>query len=224
VIESAISRHLDPSHLRLDYRRYGKIISALEPFLGQSGWLEVSKLTVQSLETEEFVILSATDDQGNTLDTELCQKLLSLPAAADGPAPNELPAASLETIRATRIQENLQRVSERNGKHFDEEVAKLDNWAEDLKFGLERDIKELDKSIREARKQSAIAISLQDKLEAQKSMKAFEASRSRKRKELFESQDKIDQQRDDLITRIEKQMQHTQAVKPLFTVRWTLAG
>jgi adenine-specific DNA-methyltransferase len=224
AIESAISRRLDPAHLRLDYRKYGKLISALEPFLGKSGWLEASKLTVQSLETEEFVILCAADDHGNVLDPELCQKLLSLPAAVDGTPPDGLAAASMETIRAARLQENLQRVSERNGKHFDEEVAKLDNWAEDLKFGLEREIKELDKNIREARKQSAIAISLQDKLEAQKAMKGFEATRSRKRRELFESQDKIDQQRDDLITRIEKQMQHSHSVKPLFTVRWTLAG
>lgn len=224
VLEAALSRRLAPARLKLDYRAYGKIISAIEPYIGQSGWLEVSKLTVQSLETEEFVILSAADDEGKPLDAELCQKLLSLPATLDGTPPDGIPTASLESIRAVRLQENLQKVSERNGKHFDEEVSKLDNWAEDLKFGLEREIKELDKSIREARKQSAIAISLQDKLEAQKSMKAFEAARNRKRKELFESQDKIDQQRDDLITRIEKQMQHTEAVKPLFTVRWTLAG
>ena len=77
---------------------------------------------------------------------------------------------------------------------------------------------------RDARKFSALAISLQDKLEAQKSIKSLEATRTRKRKELFESQDNIDQQRDGLIAQIEQQMQQNHAATPLFTIRWTLAG
>ena len=38
-----------------------------------------------------------------------------------------------------------QKISERNGRLFEEEAAKLDAWAEDLKVGLEREIKDLDR-------------------------------------------------------------------------------
>ena len=76
------------------------------------------------------------------------------------------------------------------------------------------------KDIREARKAAALAQSLRAKLEGQKQIKALEANRNRKRRELFDAQDAIDVQRDELIDKIEKQMQHTAETSPLFRIRW----
>ena len=59
-------------------------------------------------------------------------------------------------------------------------------------------------------------------LEAQKTMKALESARNNKRRELFVAQDRIDAQRDELISRIEQQMQQRHEIAPLFTIRWTL--
>jgi len=87
---------------------------------------------------------------------------------------------------------------------------------------LEQEIKDLDKSIRDARRQSVLAVRLEEKLEAQKALKAFESARNTKRRELFEAQDRIDAQRDELISQIERQMQQRREIQPLFTIRWTL--
>lgn len=38
--------------------------------------------------------------------------------------------------------------AERNSKFFDEEMDKLDNWADDMKLGLEKEISDLDQEIR----------------------------------------------------------------------------
>ena len=43
-----------------------------------------------------------------------------------------------------------------------------------------------------------------------------------KRRELFDAQDAIDQQREELIGKIEKQLKHTYGVKALFAIRWRL--
>ena len=109
-------------------------------------------------------------------------------------------------------------------KHFDEEVLKLDHWSDDLKQGLEREIKELDKEIREARKVAALAASLSEKLEAQKQIKTLENTRKEKRKRLYEAQDEIDSRRDELIGRIEGQLNQQRSVNQLFLVRWELIG
>ena len=50
----------------------------------------------------------------------------------------------------------------------------------------------------------------------------LEGTRNRKRRELFDAQDAIDSQRDELIRRIEKQLHHRHMVKPVFAFRWRL--
>ncbi len=80
----------------------------------------------------------------------------------------------------------------------------------------------MDKQIREARKTAALAQSLQDKLAEQKVIKTLEKTRNTKRRELFDAQDAIDAQREELIVNIEKQLKQRRSVQTLFTVRWIL--
>ncbi len=220
VIQEAIARNLPSASLRMDYAGHGQVVSILKPYVGASGWLEFSKLTVQSFDTEEFLIFAARADDGRTFDDETCRKLMLLPAVQEGPAKDAEP--DLSALREAEVKTRLQQVEERNGRFFDEEVLKLDRWSDDLKQGLEREIKELDRQIREARKTSALAASLKDKLEAQKTLKSLEGERNRKRRELFDAQDTIDGQRDELIKRIEGQLHQTHAVKTIFLFRWRL--
>jgi adenine-specific DNA-methyltransferase len=51
----------------------------------------------------------------------------------------------------------------------------------------------------------------------------LEAERKRKRRELFDAQNAIDAQRDELIGRIEKQLRQCHTLNPVFTFRWRLA-
>lgn len=217
LIDRAIGHNLPVTSLTLDYAAHGSVISILKPLIGQSGWLELSKLTIESLESEEFLIFSARTDADQSLDEETSLKLLLLPARANADAPA---APDFSSLRDQRVREKVGEVDERNAKFFDEEVLKLDRWSDDLKQGLEREIKEIDKQIREARKVAALAASLRDKLEAQKTIKSLESGRNQKRRDLFEAQDAIDLKRDGLIGDIEKQLKQKLAVTILFVVRW----
>jgi adenine-specific DNA-methyltransferase len=221
IIEEALSRDLPAATLRLDYAAHGQVVSVLKPLIGSSGWLELSRLTVQSLDTEEFLIFAAETDSGQTLDDEICRKLMLLPARIEDQPPGAAP--NLSVIREAQMQGKIRLVEERNGKFFDEEVLKLDRWSDDLKQGLEREIKELDRQIREARRAGTLAAALHDKLEAQKSLKALEATRNRKRRNLFDAQDAIDAQRDELIGQIEKQLRQRHTLAPVLAFRWRLA-
>ncbi len=221
VIQQAIARQLPTATLRLDYAGHGQVVSILKPYVGTSGWLELSKLTVQSFDTEEFLIFAAHTDDGRALDDETCKKLMLLPAVQEGPAKDA--AADFSALREVEIKTRLKQVEERNGRFFDEEVLKLDRWSDDLKQGLEREIKELDRQIREFRKTSALAAALKDKLEAQKALKLLEAERNRKRRELFDGQDAIDGQRDELIKQIEGQLRQKHTAQTIFRFRWRLA-
>jgi hypothetical protein len=219
LINQAIARQLPAAEVAFDYTNHPSKISVLEPLVGQSGWLEVSKLTVSAVEVDEFLIFAGRTDHKQPLDEDICRKLLSLPAAVESEATD---APSLATLREAEVSARLGEIDTRNARFFDEEVLKLDRWSEDLKLSLEHEIKELDKQIRELRRTAALAQSLQDKLTHQKQLRDLERRRNSKRRELFDAQDAIDQQREDLIGKIEKQLKHRSETQPLFTIRWRL--
>lgn len=219
LIERSIARKLPAVEITLDYTNHPSKISVLEPLVGHSGWLEVSKLAVSAIEIDEFLIFAAQTDQNHVLDEDVCHKLLSLPATLGHEI---LDVPDLAEQRNSEISARLSEINSRSTRFFDEEVIKLDHWSEDLKLSLEHEIKELDKQIRDLRRSAALAQSLQDKLAHQKQLREFERSRNAKRRELFDAQDAIDGQRDALIGNIEKQLKHTKIVQPLFTVRWEM--
>jgi hypothetical protein len=129
---------------------------------------------------------------------------------------------SLGQITTQRQTELQQIIAKRNGHYYEAEAEKLDGWADDLKVGLEREIKEMDRLIKEARRAAATALTLEDKLASQKQIKAVEAQRNDKRRSLFEAQDAIDQQREDLIGKIEGKLQQATAADTLLTIHWIL--
>ena len=111
-------------------------------------------------------------------------------------------------------------IMDRNADFFDEEVEKLDRWSNDLKQGLEGEIKDLDREIREAKKSASLARSLNNKLEIQKQVKQLEATRKEKRNRLFDAEDEIDNRRDGLISETEQRLQVNESETELFTIRW----
>lgn len=113
-------------------------------------------------------------------------------------------------------------ISERNAQFFSAEADKLDGWADDLKLGLEREIKEFDRQIKEARRAAATALTLEEKLAAQKQIRVIEGQRNDKRRSLFDAQDTVDKQRDTLIQSIEGKLSQRVKTEQLFLIHWSL--
>jgi superfamily II DNA/RNA helicase len=224
IISRAKERDLSPRELRLDYASRGAKVSLVERLVGQSGWLCVQQLTVQALDTEESLLVTGITDDGRTLDRETCEKLLTIPATVgEAVTVDAATKSALEdalTAQAGRVIADSQR---RNETFFDAESDKLDRWADDLKENLERELKNLEIEIREAKKSKRLAVDLQSKVAAQKHVNELEQQRNTKKRTLFDAQDQIEQRKDDLITDIEARLQQQTKRQEVFTVRWRLA-
>lgn len=220
LIDRALERKLEPAELTLDYVAHGSRIAALEKYRGASGWLELSKLAVQSFDSEEFLVFACQTDGGERLDDELCTKLLSLPARISASTVSGSESDMLDAVRADEMKRCVKEVDDRNGLFFDEEVAKLERWSDDLKLGLEREIKELDQQVKEIRRESQTATALTEKLSAQKRLKQAEAERNKKRRDLYDAQDQIDQRREELIGKIESQLKMNVKEEAIFVLHW----
>ena len=124
VIAQAKSRELQAAELRFNYDAHDGRISILKPLRGQSGYLSLSQLTIESLDqAEDHLIFAAVTDNGETLDEESARRLLSLPGETGqsilSTAPNELEAIT------HRQRSDIQRtISERNAQFFEAETEK----------------------------------------------------------------------------------------------------
>ncbi|MFN0149671.1 MAG: SNF2-related protein [bacterium] len=224
VLERAKARDLPPADIQFAYGEHEGKITLLESFIGKSGWLTVSSLSVESLDqAEDHLIIAAATDDGQVLDDEVAARLLTLPGRVGGSAPTGVEPAALGTILEQRRADIQRGVSERNARFFEAEADKLDGWADDLKLGLEREIKDIDRQIKEARRAATTALTLEAKLASQKQIKAHEAERNQKRRTLFDAQDQIDAQRTELIAKIEGKLTQSVSLDAMFSIRWELA-
>lgn len=219
TITTALNYALPPAEIVFDYSSYSGKISLLDPLLGQSGTLELSHFKIDTFETVEFLLFSAKTDSGEIIPPETCEKLFQLPATIIKPIAD---VVNLEAILEQNQKSCLKQVEDRVSQLYDQEVDKLDGWSEDLKIGLERQLKELEKEIKEARKSSHLSKSLTEKLENQKRIKNLENQRSAKRRSLYSEQDRIEERRDELISRLEKRIAPLTSTTSLFTIRWAI--
>ncbi|MGH9427228.1 MAG: GIY-YIG nuclease family protein, partial [Terriglobia bacterium] len=85
---------------------------------------------------------------GEALEEEVVRRLFSLPANVTKPMTSSLEHPTLSKRTEERQDAIRRQISQRNAEFFEIEVDKLDSWADDLKVGLEREIKEFDRQIK----------------------------------------------------------------------------
>lgn len=221
VLEKCLALDTSSTELRFNLTKSGKRLSILEPHVGQSGWLVCAKFSVESFEAEDHILFAGVRDDGEALDAATCRRLFDVPAMVGQPV-LPVPQPALDAQLKEQQGQVLEEIGLRNNHWLDQEVSKLDRWSEDLKFGLEQEIKDLDLQIRETKRASAAAATLEDKLVHQRELKALQATRNQKRKDLFVAQDEVESRRDALIADIEARMSKGQSEEQLFTIRWSL--
>ena len=224
ILAQAKGRELATAEVFFDYSAHLGKISLLEPSLGRSGWLRLSQFTVESLDqSEDHLIFAAVHETGEPLADDAACRLFTVPGRIEKTDVSTPPTSVIDELARQR-QDAIQRdISQRNAAFFEAEAQKLDGWADDLKLGLEREIKELDRQIKEARRAAITALTLEEKQAGQKQIRSLESLRNQKRRSLFEAQDEVDLQRDSLITQIEGKLEQKTSLSALFTIRWTLA-
>jgi chromosome segregation ATPase len=141
---------------------------------------------------------------------------------ANGQSGFNAPDATLLADVEARKNVLLREIDQRNLGYFEQEVQKLDAWADDLKLGLEQEIKEIDREIKEVRRTAATSPTLEEKLSWQKKQRELEGKRNKLRRELFDRQDEVETQRNALIEQLEKQLEQQVEECMLFTVEWVL--
>jgi hypothetical protein len=212
-----------PSHeLIFRYSEASKKITILEPFIGQSGWLRATNVTVSSFETEDYLILYGYCDNGTPLSEDVCQRFFSVPAIQESAAVricNDMEAKLLSDITGKK-NAILDQINAKNGSYFETELDKLDKWGEDKRNSLRLTLKEYDDRIKELKKLARLAPNLPEKLQLEKEKRQLESKRDEAWREYDSAARDIEKKKDELIDEVEKKLKQNVSEQELFTIRW----
>ena len=223
VVSQARVRKLPVQEVDFDYGDHDGKISILEPMVGESGWLTLSVLTVQALDQiEDHLIFTAVTDAGRSLDYEQAARLFQLPAQVNASPSSVSWADTLESLRATAQANLLKAISDRNAKFFEAELAKLDGWADDQIATSEKALKDIKKRLRELRNEAGKTGDLAEQARVQSEIADTERRQRKLRQEIFEVEDRILAQRDQLVAAIRGKLDPSIQKDSLFTIRWVL--
>ena len=222
IINTIFEKKTERKKLKFNYTNSSAPkISILEHFIGKTGFLKLTKISIESFETEDYLIFSAVTETGEELDQEQGSRLFSLPAEVSE-LTKEINFEPLDNSYNKKKKEILSHISEKNSKNFETEMDKLDYWAEDRKKTLEQKLKEMDKKIKELKRESRKANSLPDKIHLQKQANDMESKRDKEWKEYDTAKKEIELKKDQLIDEIQSRLEQTIKEDIVFEIEWEI--
>lgn len=221
LLSNAASRKLSGAAIVFDYTKWPQRAVAIEPHVGKAGTLVAHKLSVRGADDQDHIILAAMTDDGARLDPKAAMRLFELPARMDGAAELRLPDAARHHVDNER-KTILDDMAARQSAWFDEEMEKLDNWAEDKRAGLKVDLRDLDEQIKALKREIRQTGNLPDKLALQRQARALEAKRDHAWRAYDDAAKEIEVQKDGLLDQVEERLGQSVSDEELFAIRFQI--
>ncbi len=217
-------RHLNTSvaHLHFNASSQKPRITLLEQLKGQSGWLQLNLLELDSFQREEHLVFTAQTDDNEVLPQETCEKLFQI-AAETQPVISHAAPESLYGNAQQQLQAALALALEHNDQYFQQEREKLDAWAEDRIYAAEQALQDTKLKLKALKRQARTAQSMEEARRQQEETRKVEAEQRRQRQAIFEVEDEIEAKRDALIATLEKRLHQASHTRELFTIRWSIS-
>ncbi len=221
VIARARERNLNGAALVFDYSGWPAKAVNIEPLVGQSGILAARCLSFSGFDEQDHILLAAKTDDGRDIDPDIVRRLFEMPCRqADGEIGHA--RALLGPILAQREQDVIEALKRQNAQWFSEESRKLEKWAEDKVFAAEKELQDAKARILELKREARTAQSPEQQHRIQTQIQELEKSKRRLRQRIFEVEDEIIEERDQMIADLEARLQQDISKQELFTVRWTV--
>lgn len=221
LLSLSATRKLNGAELVFDYTAWPQTAVAISPFVGMSGTLVAHKLSVRGADDQDHLIIAAMTDDGVRIEAAAAMRLFEMPSWKNGAADLQLPQAMKATVDEQR-KTILDEMARRQSTWFDEEMEKLDHWAEDRRAGLKADLKELDEQIKVLKKEVRQTGNMPEKLALQRKARALESQRDEAWRAYDAAAKDIEVQKDGLLDQVEERLSQAVSDEELFAIRFQI--
>ena len=209
------------SKVVFDLTGYKAKVSALEPLVKKSGWLMLSRLVIQSLDIQDYLLFSGFADDGSQIEHEVLEQMFKL----DGNIVEDLLIPEDVSKRLNDDSDQFasattRKCLEENNQFFQERRMQLYRWADDVVAAAERNLAQVKTEVRAANRSAAMATTVEEQTRAQETIRELEKKKRSARKKIFETEDEIEKKRDLLIEALQKKLVQDVDTQALFAIRW----
>jgi len=221
VLDQGILQETPAAELQFNISQHPSKISVVEALMNKSGYLVLSKLTIESFEEEEHLLFNAYTDDGQVLDQECCEKLFQCRGRVTG-------LIDIPHVQRTRLEMETKRHAEGrlnksleiSNHHFRQERDRLDKWADDMVLAAEKNLKDSRAKIKLVNRQARNATNMEEQLQYEKKLQELNRALRKQRQQIFDLEDEIVDKRDRLIDELERKMGSSTEHRILYMLRF----
>jgi len=217
-LNEAEALELPDAAIRFHHTTSDRNISFFSTHPGLKGVLSIDKISYDGLGQEEHIVFTSIVDGGLSLDDEIINSMLELPAEIIGDCPPESKELIEQRNRRLAIQQQM--VEDANRQFYLDECDKLDAYSEDLKDALGREMKELKKLIVEKKKElrSSTQLPLNQVVAMKDEINKLDKKRKTMQRDIYAKEDEIDMQKDKLQEEIRQKLNGKTEITHLMTI------
>jgi len=218
VLERAMVIETPPLMVSFQLTGSGKNIAILDSLKGASGWLELRRIEIQSVDTEDRLVFGAIADSGLALDAEQCRRLFDLLATVDGDARTACPDMN---SRITPEREHfLAEIDRRNRRWFEQKTESVEAWATDRQALLRAQVAEAEQAVAEKRKAARLAPTMPEQVRLQGEVRKLQAALEQAEEDYRLARKDVARERDRVLDEAATRLHQTVGEQPIFTLRW----
>jgi hypothetical protein len=198
-------------------------ITALRDLIGQTGWLQINLLEINSFEVEQHLLFACISDEGEQIAPDDAKRLFSLLATENETI--EMPQNVMESCQNIIKKEKAEIITQndtRSGEFFETEIDKLEQWAKDMEISLDKEIKDLVAEIKLKKIEARNAKLLDEKVKLQRIVKELDKKRKEKVASIYAAQTQIEEDKDVLISETEAKLKQTITQTNIFSIQWEI--
>lgn len=220
-INEALNADTPNATLIFDYANFPEKISLLAQYQGKSGWLRLNKISVESsAESQESLVFTVCDEQGNVLDKEFAQKLFLL--SADLQNAVKKPPLAFADLAKEQIDLEKARIKAENDTLLTAEANRISAWAKDQMQAAEDSISEIKENMRSKEKELVLTDDIELQIQLQEEVAKFRKQLRKARNDLDEIQDDIAAQELQLLKELKAKIHQTMQESLVFDIFWQI--
>lgn len=221
VLARAKATPTAPATLRFDLSGAGKNIAILENLKGKRGTLQLRRVEVVSVDTEDRLIFAGLAEDGESLSSDQCRRLFDLPVIDVGKWVVESDtetryARNLETERRSFLEE----IDKRNRRWFEQRSSAVEAWATDKQTLLRSQVSDAEQQLADARKAARLAPTMPEQVRLQGEVKKLASALEQAEDEWRAARKEVARERDKVLDDAAARLHQSVSEELIFEIEW----